>query len=140
MNNILVTGVGSYLPKKIICSNDLPLELDTRDEWIKKRIGIRQRHIVSNNQLTLIMAIYSSKKAIFNTKLDCKDLDLVILDSTTPDNIVDIYANTSAASIPLALCYAVDKKIVNNGDIIALNAIGGGLRWGASVIKYGKPN
>ena len=55
-------------------------------------------------------------------------------------NTVDIHANTSAASIPLALCYAVDKKIVNNGDIIALNAIGGGLSWGASVIKYGKPN
>ena len=55
-------------------------------------------------------------------------------------NTVDIHANTSAASIPLALCYAIDKKIVNNGDIIALNAIGGGLSWGASVIKYGKPN
>ena len=50
MNNILVTGVGSYLPKKIISNNDLPIELNTSDEWIKKRTGIRQRHIVSKNE------------------------------------------------------------------------------------------
>jgi 3-oxoacyl-[acyl-carrier-protein] synthase-3 len=55
-------------------------------------------------------------------------------------NTVDIHANTSAASIPLAFSHAVDNKIIKNGDIIAMNAIGGGLSWGASVIKFGKPN
>ena len=55
-------------------------------------------------------------------------------------NTVDIHANTSAASIPLALNSAIERKKIRNGDIIALNAIGGGLSWGASVIKYGKPD
>ena len=55
-------------------------------------------------------------------------------------NTVDIHANTSAASIPLALNSAIERKKIKNGDIIALNAIGGGLSWGASVIKYGKPD
>ena len=55
-------------------------------------------------------------------------------------NTVDIHANTSAASIPLAFSHAVENKIIKNGDIIAMNAIGGGLSWGASVIKFGKPN
>ena len=55
-------------------------------------------------------------------------------------NTVDIHANTSAASIPLAFSHAVENKIIKYGDIIAMNAIGGGLSWGASVIKFGKPN
>ena len=49
------------------------------------------------------------------------------------------HGNTSAASIPLALDHAINKKIVKNGDFIGLQAIGGGLSWGSSVIKYGKP-
>ena len=55
-------------------------------------------------------------------------------------NTVDIHANTSAASIPLAFDSALEKRIIKNGDIIAFNAIGGGLSWGASIIKYGKPD
>ena len=55
-------------------------------------------------------------------------------------NTVDIHANTSAASIPLAFDSALEKRKIKNGDIIALNAIGGGLSWGASIIKYGKPD
>ena len=48
MDNILVTGVGSYLPKKIILNKDLPPGLNTNDEWIKKRTGITERHVVSD--------------------------------------------------------------------------------------------
>ena len=55
-------------------------------------------------------------------------------------NTVDVHANTSAASIPLAFDSALEKRIIKNGDIIAFNAIGGGLSWGASIIKYGKPD
>ena len=55
-------------------------------------------------------------------------------------NTVDVHANTSAASIPLAFDSALEKSIIKNGDIVALNAIGGGLSWGASIIKYGKPD
>jgi 3-oxoacyl-[acyl-carrier-protein] synthase-3 len=53
---------------------------------------------------------------------------------------LDLHANTSAASIPLALDVAISNKKIKNGDIIALNAIGGGLSWGASILKYGKPD
>ena len=54
-------------------------------------------------------------------------------------NTLDLHANTSAASIPLALDNAISNQKIKNGDIIALNAIGGGLSWGASILKYGKP-
>ena len=324
MNNILITGVGSYLPKKTLSNNELPDELDTSDEWIKKRTGIKQRHLVSEGELTSSMAVAAAKQALLKAKIDSKEIDLVIVATTTPDqtfpatavkvqselninigpafdlqavcagfiyalnvgssllktsnfskalvigsesfskildwsdrstsvlfgdgagafvlekmnkchdwgilssnfysdgkfsnilytdggpglnakvgkvrmngkevfkhaveklssclleaiddanlniedinflvphqanlriieslskklgmplekiiNTVDIHANTSAASIPLALNTGIDSKLIKNGDIIALNAIGGGLSWGASVIKYGKPD
>ena len=52
MSNILITGVGSYLPNNIITNNELPENLNTSDEWIKKRTGIKQRHLVSEGELT----------------------------------------------------------------------------------------
>ena len=52
---------------------------------------------------------------------------------------VDRHANTSAASIPLALATAVDDGRVKNGDVLAMEAIGGGLVWGAALVKYGRP-
>ena len=324
MSNILITGVGSYLPNNIITNNELPENLNTSDEWIKKRTGIKQRHLVSEGELTSTMAIAASKKALQNANIDSKEIDLIIVATTTPDqtfpatavkvqsglninigpafdiqavcagfiyalnigssllktsnfskalvigsesfskildwsdrstsvlfgdgagafilekskeysewgilssnfysngkfsdilytdggpslnanvgnvrmngkevfkhaveklsaclleaindanlkiqdidflvphqanlriieslskklgmpiekiiNTVDIHANTSAASIPLALNSAIESNKIRNGDIIALNAIGGGLSWGASVIKYGKPD
>ena len=324
MSNILITGVGSYLPNNIITNNELPENLNTSDEWIKKRTGIKQRHLVSEGELTSTMAIAASKKALQNANIDSQEIDLIIVATTTPDqtfpatavkvqsglnikigpafdiqavcagfiyalnigssllktsdfskalvigsesfskildwsdrstsvlfgdgagafilektneysdwgilssnfysngkfsdilytdggpslnsnvgnvrmngkevfkhaveklssclleaindanlkiqdidflvphqanlriieslskklgmpiekiiNTVDIHANTSAASIPLALNKAIERKKIRNGDIIALNAIGGGLSWGASVIKYGKPD
>lgn len=324
MNNILITGVGSYLPKKTLSNNDLPDQLNTSDEWIKKRTGIRQRHLVSESEFTSTMAVSAAKQALFKAEIESKEIDLVIVATTTPDqtfpatavkvqselninygpafdlqavcagfiyalnvgssllkttdfnkaliigsesfskildwsdrstsvlfgdgagafvlekrkkchnwgilssnfysdgkfsdilytdggpalnarvgkvrmngkevfkhaveklsscllkaiddanldikdinflvphqanlriieslskklgmplekiiNTVDIHANTSAASIPLALKTGIDSKLIKNGDIIALNAIGGGLSWGASVIKYGKPD
>ena len=62
MSNILITGVGSYLPNNIITNNELPENLNTSDEWIKKRTGIKQRHLVSEGELTSTMAIAAAKK------------------------------------------------------------------------------
>ena len=85
MSNILITGVGSYLPKKVISNNELPVNLDTNDEWIKKRTGIRQRHLVTEGELTSTMAISAAKKALQNANIDNKDIDLIIVATTTPD-------------------------------------------------------
>ena len=73
MNNILITGVGSYLPKKTLSNNELPDELDTSDEWIKKRTGIKQRHLVSEGELTSSMAVAAAKQALLKAKIDSKE-------------------------------------------------------------------
>ena len=90
MDNILITGVGSYLPKKIILNDSLPSSLNTSDEWIRKRTGIAQRHIVSENELTSTMAIEATKKALNNANFNSKEIDLVVLATTTPDNTFQI--------------------------------------------------
>ena len=78
MSNILITGVGSYLPRKVISNNELPVNLDTNDEWIKKRTGIRQRHLVADGELTSTMAIAAAKKALQNANIDNKDIDRLV--------------------------------------------------------------
>ena len=85
-SQILLTGVGSYLPKKKISNYDLEKFMDTSDEWIKKRTGIKFRHFVEDNELTSDMGTNAAELAIFNAGFKPKDIDLIILATTTPDN------------------------------------------------------
>ena len=83
---IFMTGVGSYLPKKKMSNEDLSEFIDTSDEWITKRSGIKNRHYVSDDELTSDLAIKASINAIKMSKLDIVDIDMIILATTTPDN------------------------------------------------------
>ena len=83
---ILLTGVGSYLPKKKTSNNDLAKIMDTSDEWITKRTGIKFRHFVKDNELTSDMGTNAAKLAILNAGLKPNDIDLIIVATTTSDN------------------------------------------------------
>ena len=83
---ILLTGVGSYLPKNKTSNNDLEKFMDTSDEWITKRTGIKFRHFVKDNELTSDMGTKAAKLAILNSCLKPNDIDLIIVATTTPDN------------------------------------------------------
>ena len=83
---ILLTGVGSYLPKKKISNHELENMMDTSDEWITKRTGIKFRHFVGDNELTSDMGTNAAKLAISNAGLKPNDIDLIIVATTTPDN------------------------------------------------------
>ena len=83
---ILLTGVGSYLPKKKTSNYDLAKIMDTSDEWISKRTGIKFRHFVEDNELTSDMGTNAAELAILNAGLKPNDIDLIILATTTPDN------------------------------------------------------
>jgi len=128
MNNILITGVGSYLPKKVISNNELPVNLDTNDEWIKKRTGIRQRHIVTKGELTSTMAIAAAKKALQNANIDSKDIDLIIVATTTPDQTFPATAVKVQSELNIGICPAFDIQAVCAGFIYALNV-------GSSLLK-----
>ena len=85
-NQILLTSVGSYLPKKKVSNDDLAKIVDTSDDWITKRTGIKFRHFVEDNELTSDMGTNAAKKAILKAGLKASDIDLIIVATTTPDN------------------------------------------------------
>jgi 3-oxoacyl-[acyl-carrier-protein] synthase-3 len=81
-----ITGTGSYLPSKIITNFDLEKTLDTSDEWITARTGIKERRIVTNES-TCDLAIEASLNALSMAEISPQDIDLIILATTTPDKI-----------------------------------------------------
>ena len=82
---IMIASCGSYLPKNIVRNDDLPEHLDTSDEWIQKRTGIKQRHIVAENETTADMASQALAEALTHIHMDIDDLDAIIVATSTPD-------------------------------------------------------
>ena len=126
MSNILITGVGSYLPKKVISNNELPSNLDTNDEWIKKRTGIKQRYLVSKDELTSTMAIAASKKALQNANIDSKEIDLIIVATTTPDQTFPATAVKVQSELDIDIGPAFGMIGTLIGLVFMLNSMDGG--------------
>ena len=80
-----ITGIGSYAPKKVVTNYDLEKLLDTTDEWITARTGIKQRHIADKNENTSDLAYQAALKALKMAKVSPQELDLIILGTTSPD-------------------------------------------------------
>ncbi|MCT4575418.1 MAG: ketoacyl-ACP synthase III [Alphaproteobacteria bacterium] len=85
MKKSVITGWGSYVPEKILSNNDLEKLVETSDEWITKRTGIKERRIAADDQLTSDLAVIAAEKAIKKSGLDKNDIDLIIVATTTPD-------------------------------------------------------
>ena len=79
----VITGVGSYLPKKIVTNDDLSKIVDTSDEWIVERSGIRQRHMAEDGEKTSDLALAAAKAALANAGVDAQEIDLIIMVTTT---------------------------------------------------------
>ena len=119
-NKILLTGVGSYLPKKRVSNNDLEQILNTSDEWIVKRTGIKFRHFVEDNELTSDLGTRAAKLAILNAGLKPNDIDLIIVATTTPDNTFP----STASKIQNNLCskaISFDVQAVCAGFVYAIS-------------------
>ncbi len=111
IQKIAITGLGSFLPEKILSNEDLEQMVDTSDEWILKRTGIRQRRIVEDGVATSDLAAKASLSALEDAKLSPSELDLIITSTVTPDHL-----------FPSTSCYIQDKiGAVNAGafDILA---------------------
>lgn len=82
-----IAGTGSYLPERILTNAELETKVDTRDEWIVSRTGIQRRHIAAEGQTTCDLAEYAARQALEMAACTPKDLDLMVLGTTTPDRI-----------------------------------------------------
>jgi len=117
---ILMTGVGSYLPKNKFSNEDLSEFIDTSDEWITKRSGIKSRHFVSKNELTSDLATNAALKAIKMSELNINDIDLIIVATTTPDNTFPSTATRVQQKLG-AKGIAFDVQAVCAGFVFALS-------------------
>lgn len=83
--SIIIAGTGSYLPEKIITNHDIAKTVDTSDEWVYTRSGIKERRIAQSEEAASDMALISAKRALGSAKLKPEDIDLVIVTTVTPD-------------------------------------------------------
>ena len=116
-----ILGCGSYLPKKILTNNDLSKKLDTSDEWIKSRTGIRQRHIADKNQLNSDLGYEAAKKAIINAKIKISDIDLIIVATSTPDHTFPSTATKVQAKLGIKKGFAFDIQAACSWFIYAMS-------------------
>jgi 3-oxoacyl-[acyl-carrier-protein] synthase-3 len=81
----IVRGVGSYLPARIMTNEELSRTIDTSDEWIQQRVGIKQRHIAADDEVTSDLAVHAARRALDDARISPDEIDLIIVATTTPD-------------------------------------------------------
>ena len=132
MTNSRIAGTGSYLPEKILTNADLEHMVDTTDEWIFSRTGIRERHIVADNEFTSDLALQASYKAIESAGIKPEDIDLIIVATTTPDKIFPSTACILQRKLGIAGCPAFDVQAVCSGFVYALATADNFIKAGAA--------
>jgi 3-oxoacyl-[acyl-carrier-protein] synthase-3 len=116
----VLLGVGSYLPKRVLTNAELAKQVDTSDEWIVERTGIRERHIAADDEKTSDLACAASLAALEQAGREAKDIDLVILATATPDLTFPATAARVQAAIGAGPGIAFDLQAVCSGFVFAL--------------------
>lgn len=115
-----ITGVGGYLPKRVVTNDELATVVDTNDEWIASRTGIRARHIAADDELASDMALPAARAAMAQAAVRGADLDAIIVATTTPDRVYPSTACLLQAKLRAAPCAAFDVQAVCSGFLYAL--------------------
>lgn len=127
-----VTGVGSYLPEQVVTNADLAEFVDTSDEWIIERTGIRQRHRARDDQPTSDLAVEAAKKALADAGKTAADVDMIIVATTTPDMTFPATASIVQRKLGAPTCIAFDVQAVCSGFVYALSVADGFVARGLS--------
>jgi 3-oxoacyl-[acyl-carrier-protein] synthase-3 len=124
-------GCGSYLPARVLTNNDLARMVDTSDDWITQRTGIRERHIAADNETTSDLALAAARAALADAKVDAQSIDLIVLATSTPDNTFPATAVAVQAALGITHGAAFDLQAVCSGFVYSLATVDGLLRSGA---------
>lgn len=125
-----IVGCGSYLPAQILTNDDLAKRIDTSDEWISQRTGIRARHIAAPGEKTSDLAIAAARKALANAGLPAEALDLIVLATTTPDHTFPATATRVQAALGMTGGVAFDVQAVCSGFVFAMAVADNFIRLG----------
>jgi 3-oxoacyl-[acyl-carrier-protein] synthase III len=127
----VVLGCGSYLPSRVLTNAELSRMVDTSDEWIVQRTGIRERHIAAAGETTSDMGLAAARAALAAAQVDAQSIDLIVLATSTPDNTFPASAVTVQAGLGLAHGAAFDLQAVCSGFVFALATVDGLMKTGA---------
>ena len=117
-----IIATGSYLPERVMLNADLEAMVETTDAWIQERTGIKQRHIIADDQVTSDLAVAAAKQAIARAGLTPNDIDLVLVATTTPDKIFPSTATIVQRELGITnSCPAFDLQAVCTGFVYALS-------------------
>jgi 3-oxoacyl-[acyl-carrier-protein] synthase III len=127
----VVLGCGSYLPSRVLSNAELSRMVDTSDDWITQRTGIRERHIAADGETTSEMAIAAARAALNAAGVDAQSIDLIVLATSTPDNTFPASAVSVQSGLGITHGAAFDVQAVCSGFVFGLATVDGLLKTGA---------
>ena len=127
-----IAGTGSYLPEKVVTNDDLSKVVDTSDEWIRTRTGIRQRHVAADGQTSSDMGHQAALKAIEAAGIDPSGIDLIVVATTTPDYVFPSTACLIQQKLGIPGCPAFDVNAACSGFLFALSVADQFIRTGSA--------
>jgi len=127
-----VAGVGSALPERLVGNAELAARVDTSDEWIIERTGIRQRYIAADGETTASLATDAARAALADAGIDASEIGLIVLATATPDQTFPSSATKVQAALGIADCIAFDVHAVCTGFLYALSVADSMLRGGSA--------
>jgi 3-oxoacyl-[acyl-carrier-protein] synthase-3 len=116
----VVLGCGSYLPERVLTNAEMATMVDTSDEWIVERTGIRERHIAAEGETTSVLATRAAREALRHAGVDASSIDLVIVATATPDYTFPATATQVQAALGITQGVAFDLQAVCSGFVFAL--------------------
>ncbi len=119
-----ITGIGAYLPKEIVSNDDLAKVLDTNDEWIQSRSGIKARHRAAEGETTSDLALQAAQAAMADAGVTSDDIDLIVVATTTPD-----------LTLPATAALVQKKMGVKHGAAFDVQAVCSGFVYGLSIVS-----
>jgi len=127
----VVLGCGSYLPARILSNDELARSVETTDEWIVQRTGIRERHIAAAGEMTSDLALHAARAALANAHIEASSIDLIVLATSTPDQTFPATAVSVQAGLGITHGAAFDLQAVCSGFVYALSVTDALLRAGS---------
>ena len=128
----VIAGTGSYLPERVMTNAEMETIVDTSDEWIQERSGIRQRHIAADDEMTSDMALAAARRAIEAADIEASDIDLIVVGTTTPDRVFPSVACKVQQQLGIETIPAFDVHAACSGFVYVLDVADRFVRTGGA--------
>ena len=117
----VITGVGHYLPERVVENAEFEATLETTDEWIRSRSGIERRHFAAEGETTSVLATHAAKAALADAGCEADDIDAIVLATSTADFTFPSAATMVQAALGMTKGFAFDVQAVFSGFVYALS-------------------